>query len=61
MTPARKRRQKSGIVSKGIREPVDRLTLFGGTFNVAILSKVLSYKHIVVVKKAKRKVSSKAA
>jgi hypothetical protein len=38
-----------GIVSKGIREPVDRLTLFGGTFNVAILSKVIPYKHILLL------------
>src|SRR5437867_4272616 len=35
-----------GIVSKGVREPVDRLTLFGGTFSSAILSKAIHYKYI---------------
>ena len=40
---------KIGIVSKGVREPVDRLTLFAGTFRSATLNKAIHYKHIVVL------------
>jgi len=35
-----------GIVSKGVREPVERLTLFRSTFSPDILSKAKHYKYI---------------
>jgi len=39
-----------GIVSKDVHEPVDRLTLFGGTFGLAVLTKAIHYKHIVLLR-----------
>jgi hypothetical protein len=39
-----------GVVSKGVYEPVDRLTLFGGTFSLAVLTKAIHYKHIVLLR-----------
>src|SRR2546423_8819315 len=42
-----------GIVSKGVCEPVDRLTLFRGTFSPHILSKAKHYKCIELLRSNK--------
>ena len=47
-----------GIVSKDACEPVDRLTLSGGTFRATILSKAKYYKHIVLLFGNKRALKS---
>ena len=48
-TPSDIASRSRGIVSKGVCEPVDRLTLFGGTFSPAVLAKATHYKHIVLL------------
>ena len=49
-----KRHQNAlGIVSKGVCEPVDRLTLFRGTFSPHILSKAKHYKCIELLRSNK--------